>query len=96
MRWYEGQGMMGQAIHHTRAHASIAEDWNDVGRLIRLAAEETLHKGDLLALGNWLDTLPEVSVRADGMLALYRAWGLALQGDLSRAAVRGVRTLDAR
>jgi len=86
MRWYEGQGMMSQAIHHALAYASITEDWSDAQRLIRLAAEETVHKGDLLALGNWLDILPEASVRADGMLALYHAWVLALQGDLSQAA----------
>jgi LuxR family maltose regulon positive regulatory protein len=85
-RWYEEQGLVGQAIQHALAYASIAEDWGDAERLIRLAAEETMQKGNLLTLGNWLDALPEASVRADGALAMYRAWVLALNGELSRAA----------
>jgi LuxR family maltose regulon positive regulatory protein len=85
-RWYEDEGLLSRAIQHALAYASISEDWNDAERLIRLAAEETVQKGGLLTLGNWLDALPEASVRAGGALAIYRAWVMALNGELSRAA----------
>jgi LuxR family maltose regulon positive regulatory protein len=85
-RWYEEEGLMSRAIQHALAYASLSEDWNDAERLIRLSAEETVQKGELLMLGHWLDALPDASVRGDGALATYRAWVLALNGELSRAA----------
>jgi LuxR family maltose regulon positive regulatory protein len=77
--------MMDRAIHHALGYGAISGDWGDAERLIRLAAEETMHRGGLPTLGNWLDRLPDASVRADGILATYRAWVLALNGELSQA-----------
>jgi LuxR family maltose regulon positive regulatory protein len=85
-RWYEEKGLISQAIQHGLAYASISKDWNDAERLIQRTAEETVQKGGLQTLGNWLDALPEASLRTNAVLSTYRAWVLALNGDLARAA----------
>jgi len=84
-RWFENHGFTGQAIRHTLAYASTSGDWDDAERLIRLAAEETIFDGGVLTARGWLDTLPEKRVRADGELATYKSWVLALTGDMALA-----------
>ncbi len=84
-RWFEAHGFTGQAIRHALAHASTSGDWDDAERLIRLAAEETIFEGGVSTARGWLDTLPEKRVRADGELATYKSWVLALTGDMALA-----------
>ncbi|NOZ27804.1 MAG: AAA family ATPase [Chloroflexi bacterium] len=84
-RWFEAHGFTGQAIRHALAYASTSGDWDDAERLIRLAAEETIFEGGVSTARGWLDTLPEKRVRADGELATYKSWVLALTGDMALA-----------
>jgi LuxR family maltose regulon positive regulatory protein len=84
-RWHEANGLISQAIHHALAHATASNEWDDVQRLIRLAAEETLYSGNVLTVAGWLDALPDERVRADGELATYQGWVQALVGDMDLA-----------
>jgi len=84
-RWYETHGFPSQAIQHALAYGSTSGDWEDAKRLIRLAAEETTFSGGVLTVRGWLDCLPDERVRADGELATYKGWVLALTGDLHLA-----------
>jgi LuxR family maltose regulon positive regulatory protein len=83
--WHEAHGSMGQAIQHALAYASISGSWEGAERLIGLAAEETIHSGGLSALRSWLDALPDERLRANGELATYRGWVLALSGEMALA-----------
>ncbi|HQI86760.1 MAG TPA: hypothetical protein PKV20_19485, partial [Anaerolineae bacterium] len=90
--WYENQGEMPTAIQHALSGATLAEDpaiantlLNDAERLIRQAAEPTLHSGGVAAVRGWLDALPDARVRADSTLATDKGWILALTGDVEPA-----------
>jgi LuxR family maltose regulon positive regulatory protein len=85
MGWYEAHGALPKAIQHALACASASGDVQDAGRLIALAAEETLHTGNFLTLRTWLDALPDEHVRASAELATYKGWTLVLSGDLPLA-----------
>jgi LuxR family maltose regulon positive regulatory protein len=84
--WYEAQGHRRQAISHALAYAARSEDWEAPEQLIGMAAEEAIYTGNLLTVRGWLDALPEARVRAQGELATYKGWVLALAGDLDLAA----------
>ncbi len=84
-RWYETHGLTSQAIQHALAHGSMSGDWENAKRLIRLAAEATTFSGSVLTVRGWLDSLPDECVRADGELATYKGWVLALTGDMPLA-----------
>ncbi len=84
-RWYETHRFTSQAIRHALAHGSLSGDWEDAKRLIRLAAEATTFSGSVLTVRGWLDDLPDERVRADGELATYKSWVLALTGDMPLA-----------
>jgi LuxR family maltose regulon positive regulatory protein len=43
-----------------------------------------IHGGSLLTVRGWLETLPDVRVRADGQLATYKGWVLALTGEMAQ------------
>jgi len=96
-RWYEDQDLTDQAIHHALA----SEDPQEAERLIRQVAEETIHRGNIVTVRGWLDGLPDERVRADGALATYRGWALALTGDVAlvqeyaNAAEAGLRQAQA-
>jgi LuxR family maltose regulon positive regulatory protein len=85
MRWHEARGFVNRAIQHALACASISGEWDDAERLIRRAAEKTIHAGNILTLHAWLEALPDERVRACGELAIYRGWVLALTGDMALA-----------
>ena len=80
-RWYEAHDLTGQAIQHALASG----DPDDAARLIRQAAEKTIHRGNVATVRGWLDALPDRRVLADGALATYRGWTLALTGDMTLA-----------
>jgi LuxR family maltose regulon positive regulatory protein len=85
-RWYEENGFIGQAIGHALAYSSAAGGaTEDAERLIRLGAAEVIHRGGMLTVRGWLDALPDERVRADGELAAYKGWVLALSGELDQA-----------
>jgi LuxR family maltose regulon positive regulatory protein len=96
-RWYEDTSaapgtipdpaFLGQAIHHALACAAAGGEMDDAERLIRLAAEEALHRGGVVTLRGWLDALPDEHVRADPELATYKGWVVALSGDMALSEV---------
>jgi LuxR family maltose regulon positive regulatory protein len=57
----------------------------DAIRLIRLAAEERMLEGRVSTVRHWLDALPDERVRADGKLATYKGWVLALNAEMTSA-----------
>jgi LuxR family maltose regulon positive regulatory protein len=86
--WYESQGEMQPAIQHALSGVAISGDadlLHDAERLIRQAAEPTLHSGGVAAVRAWLDALPDARVRADSTLASDKGWILALTGDVEPA-----------
>ncbi len=90
--WHESQGEMPTAIQHALSGAAVADDpavahglLNDAERLIRQAADLTLHSGGVAAVRGWLDALPDARVRADSALATTKGWILALTGDVEPA-----------
>lgn len=80
--WYESNGYLDQAIRHAQISAQATGDWQDAVRLVRRAAEDTLHQGGLNTVRRWLDALPDELVRANGDLATDRGWVLAFTGEL--------------
>jgi LuxR family maltose regulon positive regulatory protein len=101
MRWYEAgaetAGHLRQAIDHALAYGAATtghlhgaagsepQPWDEAERLICSAAEETIHAGGILTVRRWLDALPDERSRANGELAVYRGWVLALTGEMSLA-----------
>jgi LuxR family maltose regulon positive regulatory protein len=86
MRWYESAGWMEQAVHHALAYMAITGDTLDAERLVRIASEAMVQQGQVLTVSRWLDALGDDCVQADGELATYRGWVLAITGDLAGAA----------
>ncbi|MBN1976515.1 MAG: hypothetical protein JW918_03860 [Anaerolineae bacterium] len=89
MRWYEAQGFVSQAIGHALAagdpSAGSGQALDDAERLILLVAEEIMQGGNIMTVRRWLDALPDERVRANGNLAFYMGWVLAMTGDLAQA-----------
>ncbi|MEJ5310828.1 MAG: LuxR C-terminal-related transcriptional regulator [Anaerolineae bacterium] len=92
--WYESQGELSTAIQHALSGAAVADDpavanglLNDAERLIRQAAEPTLHSGGVTTVRAWLDALPDACVRADSTLATTKGWILVFTGDVEPAEV---------
>jgi LuxR family maltose regulon positive regulatory protein len=80
-RWHESHGLIAQAIDYAKQSGNL----DDIERLIRLAAESTIHRGGVVTVRNWLDALPEDRVRADGELSTYKGWALSLTGSIASA-----------
>jgi LuxR family maltose regulon positive regulatory protein len=89
MAWHEARGLMSRAIEHALAarapSTSSGQALDDAERLIRLVAEDTMQAGNILTVHRWLAALPDARVRADGYLALYAGWTLAMTGEMARA-----------
>lgn len=83
--WYESQGMAGPAIQHALIHARLSKNYDEPVRLIGQAVDQTMHQGNILTVGNWLDALPDERVKADGVLRTYRGWVLAMTGEMELA-----------
>lgn len=79
--WFEENGFPSQAIHHALASG----DLDEAERLIRGAVERTVDGGSITTVRGWLDALPDERVRADGGLATYKGWVLAVSGEMPLA-----------
>ena len=66
-------------------HQLVVQALEDAIRLIRLAAEEMMLQGRVSTVRHWLDALPDERVRADGELATYKGWVLALNAEMPLA-----------
>ncbi len=73
--WYEWQGTINQAIHHSLA----AKDFHRAARLIELHAETLEWQHGVLG---WLNELPQELLHARPRLCLVAAWALHTFGQL--------------
>ena len=74
--WYEANGYLPEAIHHSIA----AGDYENAARLIEKNGCMLIIRGEVLTLKSWLDAV-EVSVGHRPWFAVYRGWIAALTGN---------------
>jgi LuxR family maltose regulon positive regulatory protein len=79
--WYEESGDLEAAI----GHALQASDFEWAASLIERAAQTIISQGRLTTLLHWLETLPDVMLRARPRLRLYQGWALNLTGRIDAA-----------
>jgi LuxR family maltose regulon positive regulatory protein len=80
-RWYEAQGLHGDAVKHALA----ASDWGRAAALILDLEDEMLKRGEVVTLLGWLRALPEDALRGHPQLYLSHGWALILTGQLDAA-----------
>lgn len=87
-RWYEGQGMLADAVRHALA----AGDHTHVACRLEGAYRRLVMQGELVLLRGWLDALPAELVRSRPRLGLAYAWAAGLAGpcEAQEQALRGV------
>ena len=85
MLWHEDQGLISQAMQHALAYAEVSGNLKDVKRLLPLAADEALRRGEVQTVSGWLAALPDDEVRVHPDIAAYMGWVLALSGKLEQA-----------
>jgi len=78
--WFEGRGMVTEAVRHILAYAKAAGDYEDAERIIIDAGGRALAEGELVRLLSWLDELPEGIVADDPWLSSFKAWSLVMTG----------------
>ncbi|MBG0738002.1 helix-turn-helix transcriptional regulator [Paeniglutamicibacter antarcticus] len=77
-RWYEGQGMTGEAV----GHALAALDFDRAAHLMELAVPQIRrNRQDALFLG-WLKELPDDVIRCSPVLSVFQAFSLMAAGKL--------------
>ncbi len=69
-RWFEGQGLVAEAVNHALA----GRDFEEAARLIEAVAGDILRRGSSVSLIRWLDAMPEETIRARPRLCLARGW----------------------
>ncbi len=77
--WYEANGYLPEAIHHSIA----AGDHDNAARLIEQNGCMLIIRGEVLTLRRWLDAV-EASAGHRPWFAVYRGWIAALTGDADR------------
>jgi LuxR family maltose regulon positive regulatory protein len=80
-RWFEGGGLLDQAVKHARA----AGDPERVARIAEKAAGDSLLDARMTTLLRWVDPLPQDVLRAHPRLRIYRAWALYMNGHIEAA-----------
>jgi LuxR family maltose regulon positive regulatory protein len=75
-QWFEESNMRDEAIEH----ALSGRDFKRAARLIEENTEQTLMRGELGTLLNWVDALPEENVCTRPVLCIYHAGALLLTG----------------
>ncbi len=80
-RWFEQNGFLDEALDHFLA----AEDWNEVERLIGLAAADAINHGQFATLNRWLAALPEERLRGSSELAGLKGWAVLSLGQFAAA-----------
>lgn len=68
--WYEQQGQLDDAIHHTLA----ANDHPQAAALVDRAGQTMVFTGQHTVLRKWLDSLPAESFQINPRLAIYRSF----------------------
>ncbi|MFN2156303.1 MAG: LuxR C-terminal-related transcriptional regulator [Anaerolineae bacterium] len=90
--WYEENGAIREAVNHALA----ARDYERMANLVGQNAWAVLARGEMITLLQWLDGLPDEMVRSRSQLAMFRAWVLALSGQLDNvdACLAGIEDQD--
>jgi LuxR family maltose regulon positive regulatory protein len=74
--WFESHQMVNEAIDH----AIRAQDYERTALLVESAAETALMQGQLVTLLNWLQSLPDETLRQQPTLLVFKAWALLFCG----------------
>jgi LuxR family transcriptional regulator, maltose regulon positive regulatory protein len=74
--WYEQEGLVETAIHHTLA----ARDFHSAERILQAIGSSMLTAGRWSTLLAWLKAMPDSFTRTRPALCLYSAWALFLTG----------------
>jgi len=74
--WNEQQGLMAAAIEHALA----AQDLERAVALIEEIAEATFMRSEIATFLNWMERLPDESVRSRPTLCFFHAWALLMSG----------------
>jgi LuxR family maltose regulon positive regulatory protein len=100
--WYEQNGLITEAV----SHMLVAGDIEQVAHLVEGNALAMMDRGELRALAEWLDVLPDEVMRSRPWLCIARAWVLAYTGqfdviepqlqDAEEALARGERHAEIR
>lgn len=80
-RWYENQGLAGEAIDHALA----ARDWERAGTLINNVSEMMLKRSEVATLLRWYRRIPDEEIRERPRLCYAYSWPLLLTGQLESA-----------
>jgi LuxR family maltose regulon positive regulatory protein len=75
-RWYEGQGLIAEAI----GHALPAGDLDRAADLIEQIAEVTLMQSQIATFLGWIEALPDDYIGTRPSLSLLHAWALLMSG----------------
>jgi LuxR family maltose regulon positive regulatory protein len=82
--WYEGQGLVGEAVHH----ALTAQDWERPARLIEEGGLQLMLSGQMQTVLGWLGALPTAVVQRRPLLCIVYAVGLMLTNQAAAAEAR--------
>ncbi len=74
--WHEQHGLMAEAIDHALA----AGDHERAAALIEESVEATLMRSEITTFLNWVDRMPDESVRRRPTLCFFHAWALLMSG----------------
>jgi len=80
-KWYEQQGLNGEAIEH----ALQSENYEQATQMINEHIEEMWRQGKLGMLLRWFEKLPEEYINNSPNLCIYFAWNLFTKGDQEKA-----------
>ncbi len=80
-QWYEGQGLFQDAVEHSLS----ARDWGNAARLIGLASEGMLKRGETVTLLGWFGRMPQEVTCANPALCMGYAWAALLSSQFDIA-----------
>ncbi|UCC63220.1 MAG: tetratricopeptide repeat protein, partial [Anaerolineae bacterium] len=80
-RWFVAHDLLPEAVQHALASGDV----NKAARAIGLASEWAFHSASFMTLLDWLDALPDETVRANSELAMYKGFVLCLTGRYAQA-----------
>jgi LuxR family maltose regulon positive regulatory protein len=80
-KWYEVHDLISEAIQHALA----AQDWERSAKLIGLAADSLLKRGELVTLIGWCQQVPEELIRSQPEFGMSYVWALLLWGRFDEA-----------
>lgn len=89
--WFESAGLIGEAIRHALAAAAAAvdeseraADYEHAARMVEGHTFQLLQRGEMRAMLGWIRMLPAELSAHRPWLCVYRAWTLALGGEMGQ------------